>query len=62
MKYKELLEKLNKMPVERMEDDVVICLDICEEAAPIKDLVAIQEFHYMSDVFDVGHYVLTADV
>lgn len=62
MTYKELLEKLNALPPERLDDDVTIVDGLDDEVIPVIGSgisgVASPFDEDVSDVLDKGHFYL----
>jgi len=60
MTYKQLLEKLQHIPTERLNDDVTVWDYWQKEFTPVCKLVENKEndAHLDTDVLDYGHYVL----
>jgi hypothetical protein len=60
MTYKQLLEKLQQIPTERLNDDVTVWDYWQKEFTPVCSLVENKEndAHLDTDVLDYGHYVL----
>jgi Mlc titration factor MtfA (ptsG expression regulator) len=55
--YQQLLDKLQKMPAERLQDNVTVLL-AGDEFLPVQDFQAVEESD--CDVLDEGHFVLVA--
>jgi len=60
MTYKQLLDKLQQIPTERLNDDVTVWDYWQKEFTPVCSLVENKEndAHLDTDVLDYGHYVL----
>lgn len=60
MTYKQLIDKLNTIPPERLNDDVTVWDYWTKEFIPVCRLVENKEgnAHLDTDVLDYGHFVL----
>jgi hypothetical protein len=56
MNYKQLIEKLNTLPPERLEDNVVVYDETIDEFLPIVDSETANPD--TTDVLDEGHFYL----